>query len=241
MTVASLRRPARTPRADGRCALPGARRPHRFAGMVALRMYAAGDAAATSGHLAAHRDGPLRRRRRPGRRRRLVLLALVLDWLLADARPGAARAMVVFTAIGAGIMMLNAVFEFEAMRVATGALDLSALGAGGSNALALLLLDTHQYGVFVAQVFFGLWLLPLGYLAWRSAGMLPKWLGAVLIAGGACYLVDLLLAFLAPDLWRDVHGAVVAAAAVTEVTAVAYLLVIGARLPVSRRPALAGM
>jgi hypothetical protein len=52
-------------------------------------------------------------------------------------------------------------------------------------------------GVVIAQIFFGLWLLPLGYLAHKS-GMFPKVLGALLVVGGACYLVGLLAVFLVP-------------------------------------------
>ncbi len=67
----------------------------------------------------------------------------------------------------------------------------------------LLLLDTQHYGILIAQIFFGLWLVPLGYLAYRSSGMFPKWLGVLLILGGVCYLVDLLAAFLVPDVGND--------------------------------------
>ena len=211
-----------------------------FAGAVAPRVYVAGDAAATAGPLAASAAtvryavvadlaGAVA----------WVLLALTLYRLLSGFGRGLARTVVIFAALGAGIMMLNAVFEFEAVRVATGAVDFSSLGAAGSSAVALLQLDTHHYGVFVAQVFFGLWLLPLGALAWRSSGMLPKWLGAALIMGGACYLADLLAAFLAPDLGRAIHAGVTVLPAIAEVSAVAYLLIIGARTPRLSRPVLA--
>ena len=75
------------------------------------------------------------------------------------------------------------------------------LGAGfgaASDSLALLLLDTQHYGVLIAQVFFGLWLVPMGYLAYKS-GWFPKALGVLLIVGGASYLVDTLALFLVPD------------------------------------------
>ena len=107
--------------------------------------------------------------------------------------------MVVLVALAAGIVCLNAVFEFEGLRVATGAVNLAAFGTAGSNALVLLLLDTQHYGILIAQIFFGLWLVPLGYLAYKSAGWFPKWFGVLLIVGGVCYLVDLLAAFLVPD------------------------------------------
>jgi hypothetical protein len=211
-----------------------------FSGTALPRLYVAGDAAATAGNLAASAATV---------RYAVVadlagasvwvLLALALYVLLGGVSAGAARAMVVFTALGAGIMMLNAVFAFEAMRVATGAVDLTTLGAGNSSATALLLLDTHHYGALVAQVFFGLWLVPLGYLACRSSGMLPNWLGVMLIAGAAYYLVDLLAAFLVPELGSAFHSVITIPPIIAEVSAVVYLLAVGVRVsqPVGHLPA----
>ena len=88
----------------------------------------------------------------------------------------AARAMVVLVAIGASISCLNILFEFLGMRVATDPTYLAAVGAAGSSALAMLMLDLQHYGYAIAGIFFGLWLVPLGYLAFKS-GMFPKALG----------------------------------------------------------------
>ena len=210
-----------------------------FAGTVLPRLYAAGDATTTAGNLAANAATV-----RYAVVADLVgatvwvLLALTLYLLLGGISRGAARAMVVFAALGTGIMMLNAVFAFEGMQVATGAVDLTAVGAGGSNAMALLLLDTHHYGVFIAQVFFGLWLVPLGYLACRSSGMLPTWLGVMLIAGAAYYLLDLLAAFLVPGLGSALHSLIIIPPTIAEISAVVYLLAVGVRVsqPVGRQP-----
>ena len=92
----------------------------------------------------------------------------------------------------------------------------------------LLLLDIQHYGTLAAQVFFGLWLAPLGYLAYKS-GLFPKALGVVLVAATVCYLVDLLAAFLAPDLARQIHPFVVIVPAIAEIWMVLYLLVVGVR------------
>src|SRR5437868_3734715 len=91
-----------------------------------------------------------------------VVLALTLYRLLRHVNKSAASAMVVLASIGAGITMLNAVFEFEGLRVATGAVNLAGFGAAGSNALALLFVDAQHYGLLIASLFFGLWLVPLG-------------------------------------------------------------------------------
>ena len=57
----------------------------------------------------------------------------------------------------------------------------------------------RQSGILVTQVFWGLWLLPLGFLVFRS-GFLPKPLGILLVIGGAGYLVDSGTQFLFPGL-----------------------------------------
>ena len=198
-------------------------------GFVYPKIYVAGDAAATAGNLIANSglvrlgvvadffDNTI-----------WVFLALVLYRLLKHVNKSVARAMVVLVAIGAGITMLNAVFEFEALRVATGAVNLSGFGVSGSNALVLLLIDAQHYGLLIASIFFGLWLVPLGFLAYKS-GWFPRALGVGLIVGGACYLVDMLAAFLVPDLGKAIHGYVTIPSAIAEISMVVYLLVIGVK------------
>jgi hypothetical protein len=199
-------------------------------GFVEPKMYVAGDAAATTGNVLAQAglvrlgsvsdlvDQTL-----------FVFLALTLYLLLKHVYQRAASTMVVLVALASGITCLNTLFEFEGLRVATGAVNLGSIGTAGSQALVLLLLDAQHYGLLIAQIFFGLWLVPLGYLAYRSAGMFPKWLGVLLILGGICYLVDVLAAFLVPDVGQTIHAFVVIPSAIAELTMVGYLLVIGVR------------
>jgi hypothetical protein len=85
----------------------------------------------------------------------------------------------------------------------------------------------RRYGTLAAQVFLGLWLAPLGYLAYKS-GMFPKTLDVVLVVATASYLVDLLAAFLVPDLAAQIHPFLVIVPAIAEIWMVLYLLVIGA-------------
>jgi hypothetical protein len=157
-----------------------------------------------------------------------VFLALTLHRLLKHVHEGAAGAMVVLVAVGAAIVCLNDVFQFECVRVATAPSYATALDAGASNALVLLLLDLHHYGFLIAQIFFGLWLVPLGYLAHKS-GMFPKVLGVLLVVGGACYLVGLLAVFLVPDRGEGINVVVTIPSAVAEIAMVLYLLVAGVK------------
>ncbi len=198
-------------------------------GFVDPAMYVAGNAAATARNVAAN----------PGLVRMgvvahlldgtcFVFLAMTLYVLLQHVRKSVATAMLVLVALATGIICLNAVFQFEALRVATDHSYAAAFGAAGSDAVVLLLVDTQHYGTLIAQVFFGLWLVPLGYLAYRSA-LFPKWLAVVLVVGGVCYLVDLLAAFLIPVVGRAIHGVIIAPSAVAEISMVVYLLVVGVR------------
>lgn len=212
-----------------------------FAFSVYLRLYVAGDAATTAANVVAN----------AGLVRMAVVadliqvtawifLALTLYRLLKHVHAGAARAMVLLVAIGAGIACLNAVFGFEGMRVATDSSYAAALGAEGSNALVLLLLDTQHYGLSIVSVFYGLWLVPLGYLAYTSR-LFPKALGVALVVVCGCYHAKLLAAFLAPGLGAAINGYLSTPIWAFELWMVLYLLVIGVRkvTPEVRAPAAA--
>ena len=157
-----------------------------------------------------------------------VLTAMTLYILLEHVHKSMARAMLVFVALAVGIIALNAVFQFEGLRVATDSSYVTAFGAAGSNALVLLLLDIQHYGTLSAQVFFGLWLAPLGYLAYKS-GLFPKALGVLLVVATICYLVDLFAAFLIPEFGKQIHAFIVIVPAIAEIWMVLYLLVVGVR------------
>jgi hypothetical protein len=166
-----------------------------------------------------------------------VFLAMTLYILLKHVHQSAARAMVVLVAVGAAIVCLNDVFQFESVRVATDSSYAAAFGTAGSSALVLLLLQIHHYGFLVAQIFFGLWLVPFGYLAYKSA-MFPKALGVALIVAGACYLVGLLAVFLAPDFdfGEKINTFVTVPSAIAEISMLGYLLIVGVKTakPVER-------
>jgi hypothetical protein len=92
----------------------------------------------------------------------------------------------------------------------------------------MVLLDIQHYGTLAAQVFFGLWLAPLGYLAYRS-GLFPKALGVVLVLATISYLADSLTAFLLPNLELQVKPFLIVAPLVGEIWMVVYLLVKGVK------------
>src|SRR4029079_16125916 len=64
-----------------------------------------------------------------------VLTAVALYLLLNHVHKNVARVMVLFVTLAVGIKCLNAVFQFEGVRVATDRSYAAAFGAAGSSAL----------------------------------------------------------------------------------------------------------
>lgn len=157
-----------------------------------------------------------------------LFTAMALYLLLRGVNELVARAMVVIVAVSVAIICLNLLNQWVALQVATDDGFANAFGQAGSDALTGLFADMHHDGYLIAQIFFGLWLLPLGYLVLRS-GWFPKAIGVLLIVGCFGYLVDTFATFLAPDVADAIEAIVVAPAAIGELWFVAYLLIKGAR------------
>ena len=67
------------------------------------------------------------------------------------------------------------------------------------DTLNLLYFNLHKSGFTMAQIFYGIWLFPLGLLVYKS-GFLPKWLGVLLMADCFGVLISFFQYFLLPDL-----------------------------------------
>ena len=165
-----------------------------------------------------------------------LLTAMALYLLLRDVHELVARAMVVIVSVSVAIICLNLLNQYVALSVATDDEYTTVFGAAGSDALAGLFADMHAAGYLIAQMFFGLWLLPLGFLVYRS-GYFPKVLGVLLAIGAVGYLADLFVHFLVPDIAQSIAPFVVAPAAVGELSLVVWLLVKGVRVVERGTPA----
>lgn len=126
-----------------------------------------------------------------------VALVLVLYQLLKPVSKNIATFMVVFLLLGAGIAMLNELNHFAALLL-SGADTVTLFVAEQSQYFVRLFLDMYEYGAYIAGIFWGLWLFPLGYLIIKS-NFIPKILGVLLIIAGVGYVFDSFMLFLAPQ------------------------------------------
>ena len=126
-----------------------------------------------------------------------ILVVLALYRLLNRVNKTMAVLMVVFFLAGVPIAMFNELNYFAIPLLLNGADYLTLFTANQVQALVSLFLDLHQHGLFIAGIFWGLWLFPMGYLVFKS-GFLPRILGVLLMIGCLGYLVDSFSAFLLP-------------------------------------------
>jgi len=155
-----------------------------------------------------------------------LLVALALYTLLKPIGAALASAMVIFNAVAVAVMSVNMINHAAAYLVATSVDHTAALGADASAAQVLLFLDLHSQGYLIAEIFFGLWLIPLGLLVSRS-GYFPRPLGILLIVGAASYLVDVALVLLFPGAGESLSLLVAVPAGIAEVVFLFWLLAKG--------------
>jgi hypothetical protein len=127
-----------------------------------------------------------------------IFMALLLYKLLKPVNKNLALLMVILALVGIPIAMLNLLSHSAALLLLSGAAYLTVFTADQLQALVMLFLDLQTHGVSIAKIFWGLWLLPLGYLVFKS-GFLPRILGILLIIAGCGYLVDFFTFFLFPN------------------------------------------
>ena len=119
-----------------------------------------------------------------------IFLVLYLYKLLKQVNEPIAKLMVIFALCAVPIAML--------VELNLGAVLFLIHSAEQSPLLIELFLHLHEYGVFIAQIFWGFWLFPMGYLIYKS-NYIPKFIGVLLVIGFFGYFADSFIFFLYPD------------------------------------------
>ena len=152
-----------------------------------------------------------------------TLCALWFFRLFRSVDAFAAACIAVFGVVNAVAIMGSAATLGTAVEVAGGALGQATDTAG---TVALLYLVSEQLWA-VGAVFFGLWLIPMGWLAWRS-GWMPSALGWLLMVSGVGYILSAFVTYAAESA-SALADVLTFPATVGELWMVGYLLVVGVR------------
>ena len=126
-----------------------------------------------------------------------LLSAWALYVLLKPVNRDLALLFLLLNLGGVAVKCASLVLEFAAMLLLNHGDYLNVFPVDQLQALAILLLNLYNIGFMIAQIFFGLWLLPLGYLVFKS-GYLPKILGILLIIDCFAILIWFFQFFLFP-------------------------------------------
>ena len=151
----------------------------------------------------------------------VVTQALTAVWfyrLFCSVDTFAAGTLATFGMVNAVAILGNAAFLATALEVA-----LDPVGDAAGDTQLMYLISGNLWGV--GALFFGLWLIPMGWLVLRSR-WLPRPLGWVLVVGGIGYLASAFVSYLAPDAGIAAEALTIPAS-VGEFWIIGYLLIRG--------------
>ncbi len=193
--------------------------PGRFAGLLYILMSIPGffammyvpsklivhaNAAATASNIAAHET--LFRLGIAGQligQTGFIFVALALYELLKGVNRRHASLMVTLVVVQIPIAFLNELNSIAALVLVRGADFLSIFEKPQRDALAMLFLNLHFQGLVIDEIFWGLWLVPLALLVYRSR-FLPRFLGVWLALSGFAWVLLSLTGVLSPQYYDNV-------------------------------------
>lgn len=156
-----------------------------------------------------------------------VLAAWALYVLLKPVDKNLALLFLLLNLCGVAIECISVLNLYTALSHLSGADYLTVFPADQLQAQALLYINTYSNGFMIAQIFFGAWLLPLGYLVYRS-GFLPWPIGIILVADFFGVLIWFLQFFLLPE-YDVISYPGLAVSFIAEISLTLWLLVKGVK------------
>src|SRR5271156_7174370 len=156
-----------------------------------------------------------------------IFVAFALYKLLAGVDRRHASLMVILIVVSVPIAFVNELNSLAALALVGGADFLSIVEKPQRDAFAMLFLNLHGRGLVVAELFWGLWLFPLGLLVYRSR-FLPRFLGVWLILAGFAWVLLSLTSILFPQ-YQNSLDTYSQPAVLGEIAFMLWLLIKGAK------------
>lgn len=125
-----------------------------------------------------------------------IVLVIYLYRLLKPVNSSQSALMVVFSLLAVPIALINEL-NHSAILILNGLYHPGNIGDAQYILLVELFLNLHEYGIVVAQIFWGLWVLPMGLLIIKSE-FIPKILGVLMLIAGTGYIIDVFNWFIFP-------------------------------------------
>jgi hypothetical protein len=166
-----------------------------------------------------------------------ICLGVALYRLLSSVHRTWALLMLAFVLVSAAVGFLDTLNNIAALILFRGGDFLAVFDNAQRAAMGYLFIRLHSQGIFMNELFWGLWLFPFGLLVFRS-GFLPRFIGVWLIFNCFGYMALCVIALFAPDYYGAAFrwGQPVLFG---ELAIMLYLLIKGARVPAAGQTALA--
>jgi hypothetical protein len=127
-----------------------------------------------------------------------ISLGIALYRLLSGVSNTWAMAMLAFVLVSSAVGFIDTLNDIAALILFRGADFLTVFEKPQLNALGYLFIRLHSQGIFINELFWGLWLFPFGLLVFRS-GFLPRFIGIWLMINCFGYVALSIIALFAPD------------------------------------------
>jgi hypothetical protein len=116
-------------------------------------------------------------------------------------------------------------FNISGLMIAKGEL-LKSMDLVQKQEYIMLLLNTYNYIISISEMFWGLWLIPFGFLICRS-GFMPRLLGGLLLLAGVGYIIDFSTFLVFPIYKQSVGQFTLVLGSAGEITIMLWLLIKG--------------
>jgi hypothetical protein len=126
------------------------------------------------------------------------LAAWALFVLLRPVNVNYAIAFLLLNLAGVAVQCANTLNLFASLQVLTDSSYQAAFSASQVQAMAMNDIHLYNNGFMIAQIFFGAWLFPLGYLVYKSR-FIPRAIGVLLLVDGFAVLFWFAQYFLIPS------------------------------------------
>jgi hypothetical protein len=156
-----------------------------------------------------------------------ICLSLALYRLFEEVDRHRARQLVALVLVSSALGLVSVVFNAAALLVFLNNTAFTAFDEHTRQTIGMLLISMHGQAIGINQIFWGLWLLPFGWLVVRSR-FLPRWLGYWLLIDGIAWVVVGINWFLAPG-YNDALFHYFQPAFFAELAAMLWLLIMGAK------------
>jgi len=159
-----------------------------------------------------------------------IFLALALYRLLKNVNQTQARLMLTLVIISVSVMFVNIIFQTSALIFLNRTNYFISFTTAQIAELTTMFLHLNIIGVYIVDIFWGLWLFPLAYLAYQS-NLFPKIIAFVLVISGLGYIVDSLSFLINQEAHLILRNYLSIPEALGEVIMLLWLLIKGVSIP----------